>query len=687
MFRFASALVALCFLSASAAAEEGMWTFDNFPAARMRADVGWAPDQAWLDRVLAGSARVEGICSASVVSGEGLVLTNQHCMRACIQDLSAGATNYLEVGFMARTRAEERRCTAMAVQKLVSVRDVTQQIDAATLNTPADGFTQARDAAIAQIESACKGGDVTKRCEVVALYQGGRYALHEYKRYDDVRLVFAPEAAMAHFGGDPDNFNFPRYALDAAFIRLYENGAPAATPNHLRMRFTPLTENEIVLVSGNPGETSRLLTTAQLAFQRDYFLPWRLDTLSEERGRLLAYAALGPDQARAAADQIASVENTFKALNGRRLALVDAASFARVEAREADLQARVHRNQAAIRDVGDAWNEIAGAERNYRTFFLAHQYLESRAGGGSRLFNWARDIVRAAAEREKPDGARLPRYAQARIGAVEHVLLADRPVDPGMEELLLSFWASKLREYLTVDDPATQRVLGRESPEALAHRLVSGTRLADPAERARLWSGGAAAVAASNDPMIAFVRAWDADARAVQARYQREIEGPVTLAQERIAQARFRAFGDTIYPDATFTARLTYGRVAGYTEPGGRVVPPFTRVGGLYARATDDPPFRLAPSWAGAQTGLDPQTIFNVASSNDIIGGNSGSPLLDRDGRVAGVVFDGNIYSLGGEYFYDGALNRAVSVSATAIRAALIQVYHMDALLAELEAN
>ncbi|HVZ98900.1 MAG TPA: S46 family peptidase [Caulobacterales bacterium] len=686
MVRFAGVIALVTLLAASASAEEGMWTFDNFPAARMRGELGWAPDQAWLDRVLAGSARIEGVCSAANVSAQGLVMTNHHCVRACIQDLSTPENNYYEAGFLARTGSEERRCTATAVQRLLAVRDVTREIDAATLNVPPEGFTRARDAAVARIESACKGDDAAKRCEVVALYQGGRYALHEYKRYEDVRLVFAPEAAIAHFGGDPDNFNFPRYAFDVAFIRLYENGAPAATPQHLRLRLTPLAEGEIALVSGNPGETSRLMTVDQLAFQRDFFMPWRLATLSELRGRLLAYAALGPNQARAAADQIQGVENTFKALNGRRLALVDASSFARVEAGEADLRARVQRNRAAIRDVGDAWSEIASAQRNYRTFFLAHQYLESRAGGGSRLFNWARDIVRGAAEREKPAGDRLARYAPARIGAVEHTLLAPRPVDAGIEELLLSFWAAKLREYLTVDDPLTQRVLGRESPEELAHRLISGTRLADPAERARLWNGGRAAVAASTDPMIEFVRAFDADARALQLRYQREIEGVVTPAQERIAQARFRAFGDSIYPDATFTARLSYGRVIGLTEPGGRVVDPFTRFEGLFARATGREPFALPARWSAAQSSLDPQTIFDVASSNDIIGGNSGSPLIDREGQVVGVVFDGNIYSLGGDYFYDGALNRTVSVSTTAIREALTRVYGADALVAELEA-
>jgi hypothetical protein len=423
-------------------------------------------------------------------------------------------------------------------------------------------------------------------------------------------------------------------------------------------------------------------------------LPWRLTNLSELRGRLRAYAELGPDQARHVADDITGVENAFKGYSGRRLALVDSQAFARVSAAEADLQARVRRNRAAQRDIGDPWGEIASVQENFRSFYLPYQYLEPQAGGGWRggpgasdLFAWARDIVRGAEERERADAQRLPKYTNARIGAIEQAVLAERPIDRVLEEVQLSFWLSKLRENLTVDDPLTQRVLGRESPEALAHRLATTSRLDDPAERARLWRGGEAAVAESTDPMIVFVRAWDRDARALAIRYQREVEGPTIRAQERIARVRFQAFGTSVYPDATFTPRLSYGRVAGWSEANGRVVGAFTRFGGLYERATGAEPYRLPPRWVAARPRLDPETTFDVSSTNDIIGGNSGSPLLDRDAHIAGVIFDGNIYSLGGDYFYDGTLNRAVSVTTTALRAALTQVYGLDALVAELDAR
>lgn len=677
----AAALGILALIATPASSEEGMWTFDNFPVERMQREMGWAPDQAWRDRVMAGTARLPG-CSASNVSGQGLVLTNHHCVISCVVALSSSDANYIEQGFMARAREQERRCPNMNVDVLTQITDVTANIEVATANVPADLFARTRDAEIARLERECSEGTI--RCEVVTLYQGGRYALHRYKRYNDVRLAFAPEHGMAAFGGDPDNFNFPRYDIDFSFLRLYENDAPAATPNHLSMRFTPLEENEIVLIAGNPGRTSRLRTTAELAFERDHNLPWQIASLSEIRGRLIAYSQLGPDQARIASGALQSVENAYKALSGRRQALADPAGFARVAERQADLQNRVRRNRAAQREVGDAWGEIERAQAAYRGMFYPYQYLEARAGERSQLFSWARDLVRGAAEREKPDAERLPRYTGARIASVESGLRAPRPVTPAFEEIHLAFWLSKLREHLTVDHPAARRVLGNDSPQALAARL-SRSRLADLAFRVQLWEGGAAAIEASDDPMIQFVRAWDADARAVRARFVAEVEGPAARAHERIARARFRAFGESQYPDATFSPRISYGRVIGWTEPGVGAVAPFTYTAGLYERATGQPPFVLSQPWIDARPRLDPNGVFNVSSSNDVIGGNSGSPLLDREGRVVGVVFDGNIHSLGGEYFYDGALNRSVSVAATAIRTSLADVYGMDALLAELE--
>ncbi|MBI1187893.1 MAG: S46 family peptidase [Alphaproteobacteria bacterium] len=669
---------------APAQAEEGMWTFDNFPSDEVREAYGWAPDQAWLDRVRLGSVRLEGGCSASIVGAEGLVQTNHHCVVDCVQNFSSPGENVVLTGVRAMSRAEERRCEGMAAQVLMNITDVTQRIEGATADVDAQGFTRARDAEISRIESECRGEAADKRCQVVTLYQGGQYKLYEYKRFEDVRLVFAPELNAAFFGGDPDNFNFPRYCLDVAFLRLYENDRPARTPNRLQWRSDPLRDGELVFISGNPGSTSRQLTAAQLAFQRDHFLPWRLSYLSELRGRLIAYSAQGPEQARIASDTLFGVENAFKALTGRRLALADPQGFGVVEAREANLLQSVASSADTSQTLSAAYGDIAEATQTFRGFYLAHQFAEVRLGGGSELMSWARDLVRAGDERAKPNAERLPAYTDARIGSVRQRVLAETPVEGALDEILISFWLSKMREYLTADDPLVRKVLGEESPEALAHRLVSQTRLGDPAFRAQLWEGGAAAIAASDDPLIVFIRGWDADARALRARNLQEVEGPVARAQERIAQARFQQYGQSLYPDATFTLRLSYGRIAGWTEPGGREVAPFTTISGLYERGTGADPFAITQSWLDARPRLNPNTIFNVSTTNDIIGGNSGSPLLDRGGRVVGAVFDGNIHSLGGEYFYDGRLNRSVAVASTAVEEALGTVYGMNHIVREL---
>jgi hypothetical protein len=675
----AAALGVFALAATPASSEEGLWTFDNFPTARMQRDLGWAPDQAWLDRVMAGAARLPG-CSGSNVSANGLILTNHHCVTACLRNLSSANADYLRDGFMARAREQEVRCPNYSISVLTGISDVTQRVDAATANVATDAFARTRDAAIAAIEAECTSG--ANRCEVVTLYQGGRYSLYNYRRYDDVRMVFAPESAVAAFGGDPDNYNFPRYCLDFSILRLYENDAPAATPAHLSMRFTPLTADEIVLTAGNPGTTSRLRTTSELAFQRDVQLPFMLSILAETRGRVIEYSRRGADQQRIGDNALQGIENLVKRYNGQRNALVNAAGFQRAVSAEADLQTRVRRNQASTREVGDAWGEIERAQATYRGMFYSYQLLEAAPASRSQLFGWARDLVRGAAERAKPDAQRMPRYTEARISVVERGITGAQPVQQDFEQLSLEIWLLKVREYLSVDDPLTQRLLGRESPEQLAARL-SRSRLADPAFRRQLWEGGAAAIAASDDPMIVFVRNTDADARAVRERFEAQVEGPVARAHERIARARFRAFGTNTYPDATGTPRVTYGRVRGWTEAG-RTVPWFTNIDGLYARATGAEPFNLSQRWIDARGRVSGATVYNIATTTESVGGASGSPLLDREGHVVGASFDGNIHATAGTFFYDPALNRTVTVTTTGMQAALRDVYGMDALLAEL---
>ena len=680
MIRIATpaALIAATILATPALADEGMWTFDAFPAARMKADHGWAPDQAWLDRVQAAAVRLTGGCSASFVSKEGLILTNHHCVVQCAQDLSSAGTDYLANGFNAADRARELKCPGQQAEVVTAISDVTPRVTAAIGGASGEALTKARDAAIAGIEKeGCPDAALT-RCQVVTLFGGGQYKLYKYRKYSDVRLVWAPEFAAAFFGGDPDNFNFPRYALDAAFLRAYENGKPVATAQHLTWSPRAPQAGEATFVVGNPGRTQRLLTQDQLALQREVAIPLTVSLLSEYRGRLIAARAESAEKAREGADALFGTENSYKVYWGQARALDDDAFAAKLAASEADLRAK----------AGDPapWNQIAAADKRLREIYLEWLFLEGRPGWGATPYVWARDLVRAAAEREKPDAERLPGYTDSALPLVEKRLTDATPIAPWLEEMTLQFWLSKTREYLTADSPQVKTLLGRDSPEALAKRLIAGTKLADPAERKRLFDGGMTAIKASDDPLIRFVLATDGQARAVRRVYDAEVAAPITAAQAKLAAARFAAYGANNYPDATFTLRISYGKVAGWTERG-REVPYLTKVAGLYERATGQEPFRLAKGFEGTRPRLDLAGAFDFTTTNDIIGGNSGSPVIARDGSVIGAAFDGNIHSLGGNFGYDGALNRTVVVSAAAVQQALTTVYPAPALVKELAAR
>ena len=673
-----AAFAAATLLATPALADEGMWTFDAFPAARMKADYGWAPDQAWLDRVQAAAVRLTGGCSASFVSGEGLILTNHHCVVQCAQDLSSAGTDYLATGFIAADRTREQKCPGQQAEVVTAISDVTSRVTAAIGTATGEALTKARDAAIAGLEKGGCPDAATTRCQVVTLFGGGQYKLYKYRKYADVRLVWAPEFAAAFFGGDPDNFNFPRYALDAAFLRAYENGKPVATPQHLTWNPRGPQAGEATFVVGNPGRTQRLLTLDQLAFQREVVLPLQVSLQSELRGRLIAARAETPEKAREGADALFGVENTYKVSWGQARALDDETFAAKLAANEADLRAK----------AGDPvpWNAIAAADKRFREIYFEWFFLEGRAGAGAVPYTWARDLVRAAAEREKPDAERLPGYTDSALPLVEKRLTDATPIAPWLEQMTLEFWLSKTREYLTADSPQVKVLLGRESPEALARRLIAGTKLADPAERKRLFDGGMDAIKASNDPLIRFVLATDPQARAVRRVYDAEVAAPITAAQAKLAKARFAAYGANNYPDATFTLRISYGKVAGWTERG-REVPYQTKVAGLYERATGQDPFKLAKGFEAARPRLDLAGPFDFTTTNDIIGGNSGSPVIARDGSVIGAAFDGNIHSLGGNFGYDPALNRTVVVSAAAVQQALTKVYPAPALVRELAAR
>ena len=664
--------------------DEGLWTYDKFPSDRVLASYGFAPGTAWLDRLRLGSVRLNSGCSAGLVSPHGLILTVHHCVEDCILSLSAPGFDPNLEPMMAATMAEERACPGLNADIVTSISDVTGIIAEAKGGLSGEAASDARDAEIERIEAGCRDETAGKHCEVVVLYGGGIYSLYEYRRYSDVRLVFAPEAAAALFGGDPDNFNFPRYAFDVAFLRLYEKGAPAATPSRLRWRSTPLSDGDLVFVSGNPAETGRLWPVSMISYVRDVYMPWSLVTGAELRGRLLMFAARGPEQARLSHELLYNTENAFKSEWGEHTFLASPGFIAKLQAAETDFRKQVSADRLLAAGDRDPWDEIAAAYDDFRSFFFAYRYLEEGAGS-SKLWSYAREIVRAVEERSRPEADRLEGYSDADLPLVEDYLFADVPVQSEIEEIALSFWLSKAREFLTRDDPLTKLLLGDESPEAMAHRLVSETKLEDVALRRSLYEGGSKAVTSSNDPMIILARSIEREARVLAERYRTEI-GEVRLAAlERIAAARFRRYGDSVYPDATDTLRLSYGAVDGWTEPTGRKVEPLTYFAGLFERATGSDPYRLAPRWEAAREKLSPDTAFNVSTNNDSIGGNSGSPLVDRNGDVIGVVFDGNIHSLGGFYLFDQAHNRCIALTSVAIEEALAKVYGFQSLVDEMK--
>lgn len=683
----ATAALVLAAASSASGREEGMWTYDNFPIARANAALGTNIDQAWLDRVRLSSVKYGG-CSAGVVSGEGLVMTNNHCVASCVADISTQAVNYAETGFTPRTRDEELKCPGATAEILIDISDVTERVQAAGRGLSGRAFTQARAAEAAKIEQEACNGDPNKRCQVVTLYRGGQFKLYTYKKYNDVRLAFAPEDRAATFGGDLDNFSFPRFAIDAAFIRLYENGAPAQTPIHFKWNASAPVEGTPVFVTGSPGATQRLLTQDQLMTVRDVVLPLDQLIASELRGRLITYAEQGERQAFEAMDPIVSLENTYKRGLGRMRALTDPAFMQMKSEAEVDFRGRFV--QANGSPSANPWTELSAIQPIARELYPAMALLEGGTGmgttpvaGGSQMFLWARTIVRGAQERAKPSADRLPEFADSRLAGVQSGLFAERPVYPGLEQVRMEWWLSKTREWLTVDDARVRVLLGRESPEELSARLIEGSKLADPAVRRALWEGGLEAVMASDDPLIQYLLKIQEPTRAIRADWEARVQGPTDAASERLAAARFAAYGDSVYPDATGTLRLTYGKIEGSDVPGQRFGA-FTTFGGLWDRATGSAPFDVAPRLLAARDRIDPATIMNMTVSSDTIGGSSGSPVVNEAGEILGANFDSTVLTQRNAYGYDRNVNRSVIVTTVAVTTALRDVYGMTGLLSEL---
>ena len=670
--------------SVPAMSDEGMWLYNDPPRRLLKEKYGFEPTDAWLEHLQKSSVRFNSGGSGSFVSADGLILSNHHVGADALHKFSDEQHNYLRDGFLARSRSQEKRCLDLELNVLMSIEDVTARVNAAVRSdmTAEEAFL-ARRAIMAEIEkeSLEKTG---LRSDVVTLYQGGKYHLYRFKKYTDVRLVFAPEQQAAFFGGDPDNFEYPRYDLDVCLFRAYENDRPAKVEHYLTWSTDGVSDGELVFVSGHPGHTSRQLTMAELDYLRDRQFPYVLQRLYNLEVALSVYSSEDRENARRARDLLFGVQNSRKAREGMFAGLLDPAIVERKRTAEERLRAAAARSPQA-REIVPAWDRIAEAQQIIAQNALQYRLLEGANGFHSILFNIARTILRAVEEKGKPGGERLREFRDSNLESLEFQLFSREPIYDDFEQLKLATSLTWLVQQFGSSDPLVQKVLAGKSPRERAAELIAGTKLQDVEFRKKLYAATPAEVQAARDPMIELARLIDPPSRAVRkvVETQDEIK---RQAHAKITQARLALEKSTPYPDATFTLRLAFGTVKGYEE-NGRSIPFQTTFTGLYERAAAheyQPPFDLPQRWLDRKDRLDLDTPLNFVSTADIIGGNSGSPVVNRQGQFVGVIFDGNIQSLVLDFAYTDVRARAVSVNCQAVIEALRKVYDADAVADEL---
>ena len=686
MKRFCAVLLALFFtLSTFATADEGMWLYNASPKDRIKSKYGFELTQQWLDHVRLSSVRFNNGGSGSFVSPDGLTFTNHHVGAACVQQLSTEGHDYIKTGFYAKTQAEEAKCPNLELNQLVGIEDVTDKINAGVkTGMSAADAGQAQRAAMSQVEKDCTTS-TGLRCDVVTFYSGQVYNLYKYKKYTDVRLVFAPEFGIAFFGGDPDNFTYPRYDLDITFFRVYENDKPAHLDNYLQWSATGVKDGDLIFVSGHPGNTGRLLTVAQLEFMRDFQYPTALKFLARRIALLQEFSKQSEENARVAQEDIFGLQNSQKAITGYQSGLLDKAIMDKKAADEAKLRAAFKADQKNA-GAGDPWEEIAQAIKTQQSIYPNLLYLERLRGFSGHLPQLARILVRAAEEKPKPNAERMREFRDSTLPSLEQQLFSTEPVYKNLDTAVLSDSLAEMQAALGNDNPDVKAVLQGKSPADAAKEIIANTKLDDVAVRKQLYEGGKVAADASTDPLIVVMRAVDADARGARKDFEDKVDSVVRRDGTTIAKARFAQSGFSQPPDATFTLRLSYGQVKGYQE-NGKTIPFATNLGGAYEHAAEhnsQSPYILPQSWMDSKSKLDLKTPFNFVSTADIIGGNSGSPTVNKKGEVVGIIFDGNIESLPWNFAFSDEQARAVSVDSRGIQETLRKIYGATALADEL---
>jgi hypothetical protein len=686
MKRFFAVLLSFAFMfSTLATADEGMWLYNAPPKDKIKAKYGFEVTQAWLDHLRLSSVRFNNGGSGSFVSADGLTFTNHHVGAQCVQQLSTEGHDYIKTGFYAKTQAEEAKCPNLELNQLVGIEDVTEKVNAGVKpEMSAADANQAQRAAMSQIEKDCSTA-TTLRCDVVTFYSGQVYNLYKYKKYTDVRLVFAPEFGIAFFGGDPDNFTYPRYDLDITFFRVYENDKPAHLDNYLKWSQTGVKDGDLIFVSGHPGNTGRMLTMAQLEFLRDTQYPMTLKLLQRRIAVLQDFSKQSEENARIAKEDIFGLQNSQKAITGYQSGLLDKAIMDAKAADEAKLRASFKADPKNA-GVADPWDEIAQAIAVQQSIYPNLTYLERLRGFNSHLAQLARVLVRAAAEKPKPNQERMREFRDSNLPSFEQQLFSSEPIYKNLEITLLTDSLSEMQDALGKDNPDMQKVLQGKTPAEAAKDLITNTKLEDVAVRKQLYQGGQAAVDASSDPLIVLMRAIDPDARAARKQFEDKVDAVVRRDGTIVAKARFAQSGFAQPPDATFTLRLSYGAVKGYQE-NGKPIPFATNIGGAYEHAAEhqsQPPYNLPDSWIKSKANLDLKTPLNFVSTPDIIGGNSGSPTVNKKAEVVGIIFDGNIESLPWNFAFSDVQGRAVSVDSRGIQEALRKIYGATALADEL---